>query len=185
MQRIERAETLMLEEVDGVPMDTADILTKIVEEFGISRRTAYDDLAEVWHRRATSNRLAHEARVAEAERSWRRRERLADKRGDTQAGNFALDRLHKLHGLYAAKKVEHSGMVGMRMEIDVRLDAMIGVLDATGRAALDVVLAQLEQARAAGLLPEPTDDEPGEQGEDERPEQQPAPAPQQRPRKKP
>lgn len=157
-QRFEVIEEL-LRVIEPAPKSTLEIVAEIMRRFSISERVAYRDIREVWNRRARDLAATREAQLAEADHEWRRREALADQRGETQAGNFALDRRHRLHGLYAPTKVQVSGSVGVHAELAIRIDALIGVLDEHGREALDVVLEQLDRARAAGLLPEPSERE--------------------------
>lgn len=159
------------------PHSTLEIVAALRRDFRISQRLAYRDLAEVWQRRASEQARDRAALVAEAEFEWRRREAIADDRGETHAGNIALRERHKLLGLYAPKKIEHSGSVGVSMTIDVKLDILVGVLDAKGLAALDVVLEQIEAARSAGLLPEPKSEEDGDEIDAEIVDATPLPAP--------
>lgn len=160
VSRIDRIEQLLLDA--DKPVEPT-IRREFPNEDGtpLSERVIKRDIAEAWHRIRARFDAERDILAAKARAKWERRERLADKRGDTQAGNYALDRWTKLLGLYAPTKLEVSGGVSMR--VDVRLDGIVGILDAEGLAALEVVMAQIERARAAGLLPEPSDgaeDEP-------------------------
>jgi hypothetical protein len=153
-KRLQRVEEMLLV-VEPKPHSNAEIVKAIVEEFKIDRRIAQRDLSEVWHRRGREQAANRAAMVAEADHDWRRREAMADAKGEIQAGNFALAQRHRLLGLFAPTKIEHSGSVGITatLDVNVRLEAVIGVLDSEGLAALEVVLGQVERARARGALP--------------------------------
>jgi hypothetical protein len=128
----------------------------LMETFGISRATA-------WRRIAEAQRLI--AEDAEQERPYlRAREtarlnRIADKAedgGEYHSAVAASREIGKLHGLHAAKKIQVT-----TVSVAIEISAVLEVLDARGLAALDVVLEQVEAAKAAGLLkapePEPID----------------------------
>lgn len=174
-RRIALVERLILESVDtgADPLTAKDIAAKLGEARAVSARQLNYDIREAWRRIAATREKDREALFARADLGWQRRERLADKRGDTQAGNYALDRWAKLHGLNAPTRVQVGGSIGLHVTVDVQLRGIIGVLDAAGLAALQVVLDQVELAKAAGKLPELTapaageGDEPGEVAEDE------------------
>lgn len=65
-----------------------------------------------------------------------------------QAAIAALREIGRLHGLYAPIKVG----VTHGAEPALQLDAILGVLDSAGHAALQVVLAQIEAAKTQGRL---------------------------------
>jgi hypothetical protein len=57
------------------------------------------------------------------------------------------------NGLHAAKKIQVTSV-----SVSVEISAILDVLDAAGRAALDLVLDQVEAAKAAGRLKAPEPD---------------------------
>jgi len=88
----------------------------------------------------------------------RQLQRIADDNEQSQplAAVAALREQSRILGLHAPKKIELSQ--ADRETLDLR--AVIECLDETGRAALDVVLAQIEAAKAAGRLALPPPDAP-------------------------
>jgi hypothetical protein len=157
-------------------LDPSNLTRKIRETFGVGRRSSYHDARHAWTLLSDMRAEERELRRRRAVAEWERRERRADAAGELQAANFALDRKHRLEGLYPAAKLEVSGGIAVVGQIDVRIDALIGVLDDAGRAALAIVTEQLERARVAGMLPAPSD-EPDAADETERDEDPPADAP--------
>jgi hypothetical protein len=133
------------------PRSQVEIVEMVAKEFGVAERTVYDDKREL---EARIHELAVQDTILLTQRAaakWNRRERMADERGDSNAGNYALDRWCRVFGAYAPKKLELSGTVGVAIEIR----AVMAVLDAEGLAAFEIVLGKLEAAKAAGKLPAP------------------------------
>ncbi|MDQ1446791.1 MAG: hypothetical protein QOI20_3255 [Acidimicrobiaceae bacterium] len=143
-KRIERIEDLIAQQYS-----TKQIVAKVVDEFGVAERTAYTDITECYERAVPDSEEERSRRLDRARRSWQRRMRLAEEKGDQSAANYALDRLCKLDGLYAPKKVEMSSSV----TVSVSMRSVVGVLDAAGLAALELVMQQVEAAKARGELP--------------------------------
>lgn len=145
-RRIVRIEDLLAEQYT-----TAQIVRLVVKEFGVAERTAYTDVSEAYAAVHADDAAESGIRLVRARRSWQRRLRRAEAAGDESAANYALDRICKLDGSYAPKKVEMSGMVGVTVNISMR--SIVGVLDAAGLAALELVMQQVELAKARGELP--------------------------------
>jgi hypothetical protein len=145
-KRIARIEELIASRYSNV-----EIVRLIEKEFEVAERTAYDDLKEAYERWAASDDLEREHRLDVARRAWERRYRRCEERGEESAANYALDKLCKLDGLYAPKKVDVSGTVA----VTVSMRAVMAVLDAEGIAAFETVLRQVEAAKARGELPDP------------------------------
>ena len=147
----------------------------ITERWGVSETTAERDL------RAAKQLIALELDAIEVRATeTRRNERIADKAetlaekaaavndwaaaATLQRAAIAASReVSRLTGAYAPKQVEvtHTGTV----EIALKLDAILDVLDEAGRAALHVVLAQIEDAKASGRLALPAPEEEVEDAE--------------------
>ena len=66
----------------------------------------------------------------------------------------------RLNGAYAPDKVEVTH--GAEPELVLQIDAILGILDDAGRAALDVVMQEIERAKADGRLKLELDDGAGE-----------------------
>ena len=140
-----------IEELIAQQYSTRQIALKIAEEFGVAERTAYNDIHETYERALPETEAESKTRIARARRAWQRRYQKADEDNDHTAANQALDRLCKLEGVYAPKKIEMSGSVGLSVNVSMR--SVVGVLDASGLAALELVMQQVEAARARGELP--------------------------------
>lgn len=123
----------------------------IATEFKITERTAYSDIAAVYASVQAESADDSAIRIGRARRTWQRLMRDAEEHDDRAAANYAHDRLCKLDGLYAPKRVEMSGSVGLSVSVSMR--SIIGVLDATGLAALEIIMQQVEAAKARGELP--------------------------------
>lgn len=133
------------------PLTTVELVRKVAEEEEISERQVYDDLRELWpeiqaNEDTDQQRLRQRARMA-----WLRRIRKCEAQGKEQEANYALDRLCKIDGVYAPKKLEVSGTIG----VSAQITSLVGVLDAEGIRALEIVQTQIAAARARGLLPAP------------------------------
>jgi hypothetical protein len=129
---------------------TRQIVNAIVDEFDVNIRTAYEDRLEAEARRVPE--LAIEAKTLQ-ERAAYKFERLqytAESKGDIAAAISAADKWAKVTGAYAARKIEITGSVGV--SVSMKIEAIVGVLDADGLAALDVIHRQVRAAREAGLL---------------------------------
>lgn len=149
--QIDRAKRVAdLEDRLAGPYSKGQIIAYAVETYGISQRTIYVDLAEIEERWLAENVLESKERHVRAMRSWQRRQRRCEERGEEQAANFALDRLHKITGEFAAKKIEVSGTMGV--EITLQVQSVLGVLDDYGRQCLEIVQQQIAAAREKGLL---------------------------------
>ncbi len=59
----------------------------------------------------------------------------------------------KINGLHAPKKIE----VSQKVTVSMRITSLVGVLDARGIAALEIVQEQIEAARQRGVLPVATE----------------------------
>lgn len=123
------------------------IVRAIADQFTISIRQAHFDLAEVYAQCRADSSADQEIRISRARLTWQRRMRLCELKGDQAAANYALDRLCKLDGLYAPKKIEVGGTVG----VVVQMRTVLSALDAIGLAALDVVMQQLALRGIGGL----------------------------------
>lgn len=155
-----------IERLLGEPMSGRQLCLRIAEDYAISERQAYVDLAEVYARIAADGREESAVRVERARAFWDRRIRRLEARATAafkagkhsaaasfeSAANYAADRKMKLDGLYPAKKLELSGSVNVN--IGIRVTAVVGILDEAGLAALSVVMQQVEGAKARGLLKE-------------------------------
>lgn len=140
----------------------------------LHERTVYRNIHEVWHRIRARYDAERDVLHAKARAKWERRERLADKAGDLKAANAALDAWTKLHGLYAPKKAELEVKGAVRVDVNVQVRGIVGVLSARGLEALRVLHEEIEAARVAGRLPAAAAAPTGEPEEDE---DEPAPVP--------
>lgn len=148
-----------IEELIALQHSTAQIARIIAKEFEVAERTAYNDITETYARALPDSQEESSTRLARARRSWQRRLRVCEEQGDQSAANYALDRLCKLDGLYAPKKLELTANV----TVSVSMRSVVGVLDAAGLAALEVVMQQVEAAKARGELPAGTAHDAGEE----------------------
>ncbi len=151
----------------------------IIKRWGIHKATAEKDI------RAAKQLIALEldsleVRAAEA----RRNERIADRAEELAAkataraeaeGSSAADwgavaalqrsaiaasrEVSRLTGAYTPTRVSVTHSQAGPPELALKLDAILGILDAAGIAALHVVLEQIEAARADGRLAAPAEEE--------------------------
>lgn len=135
----------------------------LMKQFGISKATAERDIAD--------------AKVLIAEQAEKRRPylgadwtqrltRVADKaedKGEYQAVVSASREVAKINGLYAEKKIKITNTTTVSMQVFT----VVGILDAEGLAALEIVQRQIESARAQGLLPVAVDESKEPDPEDE------------------
>jgi hypothetical protein len=128
-----------------------EIVRLVAEQCHVAERTAYDDLKEAMARAVPESEDERISRIDRARRMWQRRIRICELQNKQADANYAADKLCKLEGVYAPKKIEFSGTVGVAIE----MRAVMGILDAAGIAALELVLEQVERAKAAGKLPAP------------------------------
>lgn len=135
---------------------TRQLALRVAERFEISERQAYQDIAEVAERCRSDDAQEQATRVASARREWLRKARKYEREGKYADSNYAYDKHCKLLGLYAPKKIEVSGTIGIAAQIT----SLVGVLDAEGLKALEVVQRQIADARAKGLLPDPAKSQP-------------------------
>ena len=130
---------------------TRQLALTLAKHFEISERQAYEDIAEIVERCRADDEKEQEHRLSAARREWLRKSRLYESKGKFADANYAYDKYCKLNGLYAPKKIEFSGS----LTIGAQITSLVGVLDAEGLKALDVVQQQIAAARAKGLLPAP------------------------------
>lgn len=148
-QRLERIDELVYE-----GLTTHKIAQLIASEHKIAIRTAYQDIREAAERRAPDEEAARMSLQERAAAHWKYREQVAERAGKLNDANYAFDRWCKVKGAFSPKKVEITGSIG----VSVQMRAVLAVLDADGKAALELVLRQLDAAKAAGKLveaPEP------------------------------
>ncbi len=146
----------------------------LIERFEISRATAERDIAiarRLIAETAESQRPQIRAiEMARLERVADAAEQLAGKAratGDCAAAAAAMRsviaasrEIGRLNGAYAPDKVE--GTHGADPELALQIDAILGILDDAGRAALDIVMEQIEAAQRDGRLKPELDDDAGE-----------------------
>lgn len=128
----------------------------IMRKYRVSKATAERDLAEakpfVLDDAASAAPLARIRLTARLERNAAKAEAAEE-----FSAVAALSREEaKINGLYAPKKFE----VSRTLTVSMRITTLVGVLDAEGMAALSIVQAQIEAARAAGRLPAPVEADP-------------------------
>ncbi len=141
------------------------VRTKIMEHFRCSRSSAERAI------RAAELYLAEQfdaTMPAERAKTCRQLQRIADKQETAapQAAVAALREKSKILGLYAPKKLEVTH--GTTPELALQLDAILAILDDAGRAAMDVVMGQIEAAQRDGRLALPAGDaaDPDDDAED-------------------
>lgn len=144
--RVKRAEELLCTQYTG-----GQIVRTLCEEFAVVERTAYTYLKLAYERMQGDAAKDRGIRKARARASWQAQFRRCIANGEMQAANYALDRLCKLDGLNAP--VKHEVEVSATLAVQVEIRAIVGILDAQGLAALDVLMKQIEAAQAKGLLP--------------------------------
>lgn len=142
--RVRRAEFLLAKQYSG-----GQVARLLAKEFECVERTARTYVAIAYDRMQASFADDRGIQVARALAAWQRRMRRCEEKGDEDAANYALDRICKIVGAYAPKKIEVSGAIGIAVEAR----AVVSVLDAAGLAALQVVLEQLEKAGVKPELP--------------------------------
>jgi hypothetical protein len=127
----------------------------LMERFGCCDREA--DRAIARAKIYLAEKFVHELPTKRAE-VCQQLQRIADnsEESDPMAAVVALRELAKIVGLHAPMQLELSQRQQQDQEIDLR--ATIDCLDEAGRAALDVVLAQVEAAKSAGRLALPPAD---------------------------
>lgn len=145
----------------------------LIERFEISRATAERDIATARRLIAeTAERQRPQIRAMETARLERvadAAEQLADKA--TATGEYAAAaasmrsviaasrEIGRLNGAYAPDQIV---MQSTTMELPLQIDAILDVLSDAGRAALDVVMAEIEAAKADGRLKLQLDDGDGD-----------------------
>jgi hypothetical protein len=135
---------------------TRQLALRVAERFEISERQAYTDIAEIAERARSDDAAEHSYRVAAACREWLRKSRKYEREGRYHESNYAYDKLCKLKGLYAPKKIEISGSIG----IGAQITSIVGILDARGLEALEIIQQQIAAARDKGQLPAPAETTP-------------------------
>lgn len=130
---------------------TRQLALRTGEVFGISERQAYEDIAAIVERCRADDAKDSADRLAAARREWLRKARLYEAKGKFADSNYAYDKLCKLLGLYAPKKLHISG----HLTVGAQITSLVGVLDAEGLKALEIVQRQIAAARDKGLLPAP------------------------------
>jgi hypothetical protein len=128
------------------------IVKVVAEEFDVDPRTVREDVKD-----AELARLPDQVEKAltlkqNAAMRWERRQRICEAKGNEADANYALDKWCRVMGAYAPKKFELTGSVSVG--ISVKISAIVGVLDADGLAALEIIRKQVQAAREAGLLTE-------------------------------
>lgn len=119
---------------------------------------------------ATAERAIQRAKIYLAERFdaelparraevCRQLQRIADSQEEAHpvAAVAAIREQAKILGLYAAKEIKVTH--GTTPELALQLDAILAILSDTGRAALDVVMAEIEAAKREGRLALPAGDD--------------------------
>ena len=146
----------------------------LIERFEISRATAERDIATAKRLIAeTAERQRPQIRAMETVRLERvadAAEQLVDKALATRdyvaaaaamRSVIAASReIGRLNGAYAPDKVEVTH--GAEPALALQIDAILAILDDAGRAALDIVMAQIAAAEADGRLKPELDDGAGE-----------------------
>lgn len=146
----------------------------LIERFQISRATAERDIATAKRLIAeTAERQRPQIRALETVRLDRvadAAEQLVDKAmatGDYAAAAAAMRsviaasrEIGRLNGAYAPDKVEVTH--GAEPELVLQIDAILAILTDAGRAAMDVVMGEIEAAKADGRLKLELDDGAGE-----------------------
>jgi len=151
--RVRRAEELLCD-----LWTSRQIVDTLVEEFKVVERTAYTYLKLAYDNLAADAANDRGIRKARARATMEQQYRRCIKLDDLSAANYIMDRLCRLDGLFAPEKHVHTTTT---ISVAVRIDAVVNVLDAAGLAALDVVLAQVEAAKARGELAEAADEDTG------------------------
>lgn len=151
-ERMRRIEVLLAKQYTTKQMIR---IIQAEEEPPVSERQVYTDIAEVYATIQAEDADERAIRLARARRTWARQYRRCVDKGDMSAANYALDRICKLDGLYAPKKIEVSGT----LSLSARVTSLVGILDADGIAALELIQRQIAAARDNGLLPAPVQDE--------------------------
>jgi hypothetical protein len=146
-ERMARLETLLAKQYS-----TTQIVRLVAAEEEVSERQVYEDLAEVYQRVQAEDGDERSIRLSRARRTWQRQYRRCVDAKDYTAANYALDRLCKLDGLFAPKKLEVSGTIGVSMQITT----LVGILTPAGMAALEVLQREIAEAKERGLLPSST-----------------------------
>lgn len=125
------------------------VRTAIIEHFRVHKVTAERDIGEAKRRNEElTNKLVPELIARNAQRL----DVLADLA--TEDGKYsdavqALREFHRIHGMHAPKKLQ---VTTTSVSVSLDIQAVVGVLDDDGLHALEVVLAQIEAARARGEL---------------------------------
>lgn len=145
-KRVKRAEELLC-----LVHTSGEIVRMLCDEFKIVDRTAYTYVKLAYERLHVDDDAERGIRKARARAAWQAQYRRCIANSDWSAANYALDRMCKLDGLFAPTK--HSVTVTASLSVQVQIRSIVGVLDATGLAALDVLMKQIEVAQAKGLLP--------------------------------
>lgn len=118
-RRFKELEGLLAESYTG-----GEIVRIMAERHGLSERQCYLDLAEVYERCQAEDAKDHAIRINQARRAWARRVRICEEQGEQQAANYALERLHKLDGLFAPTKIEGTLAIGITEEQKALLGAL-------------------------------------------------------------
>lgn len=118
-----------------------EIVRIMMERTGLKERQVRYDIAEVYERAQAQDAAEHQVRLARARRAWVRRMLKCEEAGEQQAANYALDRLCKLDGLYAAKEIKVDGALALDMSAltDAQLEAL---------AALPLVTPSIDRGDA-------------------------------------
>lgn len=142
----------------------SEVLAAIVERFKVHPRTAGKDVTEADRRNAE---IADRDIPKLLARNAQRLDALADQAeeaGKVADAVAALREFHRIHGMHAAKKVHVSAEINVAIDVN----AVVGILSERGLEALDVLMSEIEAAKARGELVPPAQLEAGsdEDGEE-------------------
>lgn len=149
-RRVKRAEELLCDGHAG-----RYVVEALVAEFKgtsgepIVERTAYAAVKVAYDRLAADAQDGRAMRKVQFRATlWAQYHRCITAK-EYQAANRVLEQLARIDGLNAPEKIETTITT---VSVEMRIEAVIGILDDTGLKALEVVLAQVDAAKAKGLL---------------------------------
>lgn len=131
----------------------AELVADLMTQFGIARTAACSDIRAAREQLMADAAAERPAIRAMATLQFKEIANLARQARQYTAAVAAWREIARLHGAYEPDKIT------IVPSDALELGAIIGVLSPSGKAALDVLLEDIERARAAGQLP-PREPEP-------------------------
>lgn len=120
----------------------------LVDRFSVHKGTAEKDIAEAQRRNEADADRDAPALMRESDLILRDAVEMGFEDRDGTAVVAARKEFHRIHGMHAAKKVHLSAEINVAIDVN----AVVGILSDRGLEALDILMAEIEAAKARGEL---------------------------------